>query len=131
MARPRPSPACCRPASRSASAALIGREAVDHLLAPDPAVSELYGMIVLVASSIAVTGLVWQQSRVLQKTGSVAIHGDRTHHLADLVCNLGCVDRPRRRVAVQRTPDRRVCRSGRGLLAGVGSRASSAKPLPS
>jgi ferrous-iron efflux pump FieF len=74
-----------------ASAALIGREAVDHIVQPQPVVSELYGMIVLVASSIAVTGLVWQQSRVLKKTGSVAIHGDRTHYLADLVCNLAAL----------------------------------------
>ena len=74
-----------------ASAALIAREAVERILHPAPVESELYGMLVLVASSFAVAGLVWQQSRVLARTGSVAIHGDRAHYLADLVCNIAAL----------------------------------------
>jgi len=74
-----------------ASAALIAREAVGRILHPAPVESELYGILVLVASSFAVAGLVWQQSRVLSKTGSVAIHGDRAHYLADLVCNIAAL----------------------------------------
>ncbi len=74
-----------------ASAAVITQEAVGRILHPQPVDSELYGIAVLVASSLAVGGLVWQQSRVLQQTGSVAIHGDRAHYLADLVCNVAAL----------------------------------------
>jgi cation diffusion facilitator family transporter len=70
-----------------ASAAVITQEAIGHILHPHPVESELFGILVLIVSSIAVGGLVWQQSRVLSQTGSVAIHGDRAHYLADLVCN--------------------------------------------
>jgi cation diffusion facilitator family transporter len=74
-----------------ASAAVITREAIGHILHPQPVESELYGMLVLVVSSLAVGGLVWQQSRVLRQTGSVAIHGDRAHYLADLICNVAAM----------------------------------------
>ena len=74
-----------------ASAAVITQEAVGRILHPQPVESELYGVAVLIASSVAVGGLVWQQSRVLSQTGSVAIHGDRAHYLADLVCNIAAL----------------------------------------
>lgn len=73
------------------SAALIGREAIDHLMRPTPVQAQLYGIVVLVASTIAVIGLVWAQTRVLTKTGSVAVHGDRAHYLADIVCNVAAM----------------------------------------
>ncbi len=73
------------------SAALIGREAIDHLLHPSPVQAQIYGIIVLVVSTAAVVGLVWAQTRVLSQTGSVAVHGDRAHYLADIVCNVAAM----------------------------------------
>ena len=73
------------------SAALIGREAIDHLLHPSPVQAQIYGIVVLVASTAAVVGLVWAQTRVLSQTGSVAVHGDRAHYLADIVCNVAAM----------------------------------------
>jgi ferrous-iron efflux pump FieF len=73
------------------SAALIGREAIDHLLHPTPVQAQIYGIVVLLVSTVAVVGLVWAQTRVLSQTGSVAVHGDRAHYLADIVCNVAAM----------------------------------------
>ncbi len=70
-----------------ASGALIGREALDHLLQPRPVEAEVFGMGVMAFSMVAVVVLVAAQNRVLKKTGSIAVHGDRAHYLADLVAN--------------------------------------------
>jgi len=74
-----------------ASAALIGREAVQRFLHPQPVGSEAMAMAIMVVSSIGVVGLVWAQNRVLAQTDSVAVHGDRAHYLADIACNVAAL----------------------------------------
>lgn len=74
-----------------ASAALIGREAVGHLLHPE-AVSEEAGAIIVMFISVALTlALVTAQAKVIASTSSVAIKGDRAHYLADLVSNAAAI----------------------------------------
>ena len=69
------------------SAALVGREAVARLLDPHPLQHESWALAVMLLS-MALTGLlVTAQSRVLRRTGSVAVSGDRAHYLADLASN--------------------------------------------
>ena len=71
-----------------ASAALVGEQAVTHLLHPEPLAYERWGLAVM-AISIVLTGvLVYTQSQVLKQAQSVAIEGDRLHYAADLASNL-------------------------------------------
>jgi cation diffusion facilitator family transporter len=71
-----------------ASAALVGREAVDRLLHPQP-VEQGAAAIAVMIFSILVTGLLVQaQSRALRTAGSLAVKGDRAHYMADLASNL-------------------------------------------
>jgi len=71
-----------------ASAALIGREAIDKVGHPEPLHSEGWAMAVMLIS-VALTGmLLTLQSRVLKATGSVAVSGDRAHYAADLASNI-------------------------------------------
>lgn len=70
-----------------ASAALIAREAVGDLLHPKPIAAEGWAMAVM-AISIALTGgLIAAQGRVLKRTNSVAVSGDRAHYASDLGSN--------------------------------------------
>ncbi|MDB5465594.1 MAG: cation efflux family protein [Phenylobacterium sp.] len=71
-----------------ASAALIGREAVAHLLHPQPLKSEGWAIVVMLVST-ALTGLlIVAQTRVLRQTSSVAVSGDRAHYASDLASNV-------------------------------------------
>jgi cation diffusion facilitator family transporter len=71
-----------------ASAALVGQEAIVHLLHPVPISQQGWDMAVM-AASILLTGLlVMAQSRVLARAKSVAVQGDRLHYAADLGSNL-------------------------------------------
>ncbi|HEX8234088.1 MAG TPA: cation diffusion facilitator family transporter [Caulobacteraceae bacterium] len=70
-----------------ASAGLIGREAIGRLLAPEPVRSSGLAIGVM-AVSILLTGLlVLAQTRVLRRTASVAVEGDRLHYVSDLFSN--------------------------------------------
>jgi cation diffusion facilitator family transporter len=70
-----------------ASAALVGQEAIRHLLHPTPVSNQGADMAVMVVS-IAVTGvLVLAQTRVLKTASSVAVTGDRMHYAVDLASN--------------------------------------------
>jgi ferrous-iron efflux pump FieF len=71
-----------------ASAALIGQEAVQHLIRPRPIEREGWAIGVMAASTLLTGGLVAAQTRVLRKARSVAVAGDRAHYLADLASNL-------------------------------------------
>jgi cation diffusion facilitator family transporter len=71
-----------------ASAALVGREAIERLLHPAPVSHQGWGMAVMTISVLMTAGLVAAQSRVLKRTNSVAVASDRTHYAADLVSNL-------------------------------------------
>jgi ferrous-iron efflux pump FieF len=71
-----------------ASAALVGREAVERLLHPAPVSNGGWGMAVMAVSIVMTFGLIHAQSRVLRQANSVAVAGDRTHYAADLASNL-------------------------------------------
>jgi cation diffusion facilitator family transporter len=71
-----------------ASGALIGREAVGHLLDPHPVKAEGWAMAAMGVSILLTGALIAAQARVLKATGSVAVSGDRAHYAADLASNL-------------------------------------------
>ena len=68
-----------------ASAALVGREAIDHMLHPHPIQNQVWAMASMVAAAILTALLVTAQSRALKKANSVAVSGDRAHYVADLI----------------------------------------------
>ena len=70
-----------------ASAALIGREAVGNLLHPKPIAAEGWAMAVMAVSILLTAGLIAAQGRVLKRTRSVAVSGDRAHYASDLASN--------------------------------------------
>lgn len=71
-----------------ASAALIGREAIGHLVRPEPLQQQGWAMAVMVVSTVLTSLLLAAQTRVLRQTASVAVSGDRAHYAADLASNL-------------------------------------------
>ena len=71
-----------------ASAALIGREAIDRIAHPQPIDHQGWSLLVMVTSILFTAGLILAQSRVLAKASSVAVTGDRMHYIADLAANL-------------------------------------------
>jgi cation diffusion facilitator family transporter len=70
-----------------ASAALIGREAIDNLLHPKPIGAEGWAMAVMAVSILLTAMLIVAQGRVLKRTSSVAVSGDRAHYASDLASN--------------------------------------------
>lgn len=71
-----------------ASAALIGQEAIVHILNPTPVSHEGWAVAVM-AVSTGLTGLlIAAQGRVLKQTRSVAVSGDRAHYMTDVASNL-------------------------------------------
>lgn len=74
-----------------ASAALIGREAINRLLHPQPFTAELGAIVVMLVSIAMTLALVTAQAWVIARTRSVAIKGDRAHYLADLVSNAAAI----------------------------------------
>jgi ferrous-iron efflux pump FieF len=71
-----------------ASAALVGQEAISHMLAPKPIAAEGWAMAAMTLSAVMTVALVRAQTVVLRATRSVAVSGDRTHYVADLGSNL-------------------------------------------
>ena len=71
-----------------ASAALVGQEAVSHILEPKPVSAEGWALAVMALSMVMTLVLVRAQTAMLKKSASVAVSGDRTHYLADLGSNL-------------------------------------------
>lgn len=70
------------------SAALIGREAIERIADPRPLAHEAWGVGVMSVSIVVTASLVAAQTRVLRRTGSLAVSGDRAHYTADLAANL-------------------------------------------
>ncbi|MGP2478235.1 hypothetical protein, partial [Listeria monocytogenes] len=66
-----------------ASAALIGREAVVHLIWPQKVAAEGWAIAIMGLSLALTAVLVILQTRVLKQTASVAVSGDRAHYVAD------------------------------------------------
>ncbi len=74
-----------------ASAALVGQEAIRHLIAPKPIGAEGLAMGVMAFSTVLTMALVWAQTRVLRRANSVAVSGDRTHYLVDIGSNVAAL----------------------------------------
>ena len=74
-----------------ASAALIGREAINRLFHPSPVGNEPAALLVMIVSIAATLALVQAQAWVIARTRSVAITGDRAHYLADLTSNAAAI----------------------------------------
>jgi len=71
-----------------ASAALIGRDAIEHLISPGHVENEGWGLAVMALSIMMTGGLIMAQSYLLRRTASVAVSADRAHYAADLASNL-------------------------------------------
>ena len=71
-----------------ASAALVGREAIERMIDPRPVASEGVALIVMAVSTVLTLALIAAQSRAVKQTGSVAVEGDRAHYAADMASNL-------------------------------------------
>ena len=71
-----------------ASAALVGQEAISHLVHPAPVSDQGWDMGVMAVSILLTGALVVAQTRVLKTASSVAVTGDRMHYAADLGSNV-------------------------------------------
>jgi ferrous-iron efflux pump FieF len=71
-----------------ASAALIGRDAIERLMVPGHIQNEGWGIAVMALSIVMTGGLIAAQSHLLRRTPSVAVSADRAHYAADLASNL-------------------------------------------
>ncbi len=71
-----------------ASAALIGQEAILHLISPKPIQSEGWAVGVMAVSLVLTVVLIRAQAKVLAQTHSVAVSGDRAHYVMDIAANL-------------------------------------------
>jgi ferrous-iron efflux pump FieF len=71
-----------------ASAALIGRDAIEHLISPGRFENEGLGIAVMVVSIVATGGLIAVQTHLLRRTASVAVSADRAHYATDLASNV-------------------------------------------
>jgi cation diffusion facilitator family transporter len=74
-----------------ASAAVIGEEAVRHLVRPHPLQREGWAIAVMAFSLVLTGALVTFQGQVLRRADSVAVSGDRAHYAADFVSNLAAL----------------------------------------
>ena len=70
-----------------ASAALVGREAIGRMVAPQPVHQAGWGVAVMAVSVVLTGVLIAAQNRVLKQTRSVAVSGDRAHYASDLASN--------------------------------------------
>jgi cation diffusion facilitator family transporter len=71
-----------------ASAALIGQQAIADLIHPQAIQAGGWAMAVMGVSIVLTTLLLAAQGRVLRRTASVAVSGDRAHYAADLGSNV-------------------------------------------
>lgn len=74
-----------------ASAALIGQEAIGHLIRRQAVANEGWAMAVMVVSLVLTAALVAAQGRVLKQANSVAVSGDRAHYFSDFAANLAAL----------------------------------------
>ncbi len=69
------------------AALVLTFQSVERLVFPEPLHAYRIGVLVVVASLLAATGLVLMQTLVVRRTGSTAIAADRAHYLTDLAVN--------------------------------------------
>ncbi len=74
-----------------ASAALVGQAAVRRLLHPEPVKAEAWAAGAMIFSIVLTALLILAQTRILRRTRSVAVAGDRSHYAADLASNLAAL----------------------------------------
>ena len=74
-----------------ASAALIGQEAIGHLLRAQPVQNTGWAMAVMAVSLVLTALLVIAQTRVLKQANSVAVSGDRAHYFSDFAANIAAL----------------------------------------
>ena len=74
-----------------ASAALIGEQAVRHMLHPEPLSHEGWALAAMGVSIVLTGVLVVGQGQVLKHANSVAVAGDRAHYAADLASNVAAL----------------------------------------
>ena len=67
---------------------VLAFQAVQRLAFPEPLRELRVGLIVIVASLLAATGLVAMQTWVVRRTGSTAISADRVHYTTDIGVNV-------------------------------------------
>ena len=75
----------------TASAALIGWRAVEHLRLDRPTAAPELGIGVSLVAIAATFALLYYQRRVIARTGSVAIRADNIHYQSDLLLNLAVI----------------------------------------
>ena len=73
------------------SAGLLLREAWQHYVEPREITNGGWAIAVMVLSIVLTAGLIWFQTRAVNKTGSVAVSGDRAHYTADLASNVAVI----------------------------------------
>lgn len=73
------------------SAVFVMVHAVERLINPQPLNSTAFGVGVMIFAVLVTAGLVFFQSVVISRTGSMAIKADSLHYAADLFTNLGTV----------------------------------------
>ena len=71
----------------SISALLVGAQAIERLLHPQPITAQLLGIAVMLISLAATAGLLLFQRHVVKQTGSTAIRADSLHYRSDLLLN--------------------------------------------
>ncbi len=74
-----------------AAAALVGQESIMHLIYARPVSAEGWSLTIMLLSLALTAALVWAQDRVLAKTPSVAVAGDRAHYAADFASNIAAL----------------------------------------
>jgi len=70
------------------SAGFLIHESWQRFLDPQPMTAGTLALSVMGLSVVLTLGLVWAQTRAVQKTGSLAVSGDRAHYFADLGSNM-------------------------------------------
>lgn len=73
------------------SATLVARESIERFLDPQPILNGVWPLAVMGVSLALTGGLIWAQTRAVERTGSVAVAGDRAHYIADLAANLAVI----------------------------------------
>ncbi len=69
------------------SATLVAREAVGRFIDPQPIDHGAVALAVTLFALVLTGGLIAYQSRVVRRTGSVAVGGDRAHYMSDFMVN--------------------------------------------
>jgi ferrous-iron efflux pump FieF len=69
------------------AAIVLGFESIERLISPRPLDEIGLGIWIIVGSTITAAALVAMQTRVVNKTGSVAIAADRAHYVTDIAVN--------------------------------------------